>query len=155
MKKFDQAKEYYSKVLERDPNDAETYYSIGVIDWTQAYQPRQEARNSLGLKPDQPLKDPKVCEDLRTKNQDVIRDGVEKLDESLKLRKDYDDAMAYMNLMYREKAEIECGDDVQRQMDLKTADEWVEKTMATKRAKAEKQNKAAGIVVEQGQSQSK
>ena len=60
-----------------------------------------------------------------------------------------------MNLMYREKAEIECGDDVQRQMDLKTADEWVEKTMATKRAKAEKQNKAAGIVVEQGQSQSK
>ena len=155
MKKFDQAKEYYSKVLERDPNDAETYYSIGVIDWTQAYQPRQEARNSLGLKPDQPLKDPKVCEDLRTKNQDVIRDGVEKLDESLKLRKDYDDAMAYMNLMYREKAEIECGDDVQRQMDLKTADEWVEKTMATKRAKAEKQNKAAGIVVEQGQPQSK
>ena len=85
----------------------------------------------------------------------MIRDGVEKLDESLKLRKDYDDAMAYMNLMYREKAEIECGDDVQRQMDLKTADEWVEKTMATKRAKAEKQNKAAGIVVEQGQSQAK
>ena len=41
MKKFDQAKEYYQKVAELDPNDPETYYSLAVIDWMQAYQPDQ------------------------------------------------------------------------------------------------------------------
>jgi tetratricopeptide (TPR) repeat protein len=152
MKKFDEAKQYHHKVLEIDPNDPETYYSIGVIDWTQAYQPRQELRNKLGLKNDEPIKDTKKdkpCEDLKTKNQDVVNDGINMLTKAIDLRRDYDDAMAYLNLMYREKADIECDDPVQRQADLKTADDWVEKTMATKRAKAEKQSKQGGIVMEQ------
>jgi tetratricopeptide (TPR) repeat protein len=153
QKKFDQAKQYHRKVLEVDPNDPETYYSIGVIDWTQAYQPRMTLYNSTGVKADEPLKDKKACEDLHTKNQDVVDEGIKMLDQAIKLRKDYDDAMAYLNLMYREKAAIECDDPVQRQVDLKTADDWVEKTMATKRAKAEKQNKQGGIVMdENGQS---
>jgi hypothetical protein len=47
-------------------------------------------------------------------------------------------------LMYREKADVECDDPAQRAADLKTADEWVDKTMAAKRAKAEKQAAAPG-----------
>lgn len=147
MKQFDKAKEFHRKVLELDPNDPETYYSIGVIDWTQTYTPRQEARNKLGLKPEEPIKDKKVCEEVRTHNQDLVNEGIDMLKRSLDLRKDYDDAMAYLNLMYREKADIECGDPVQRALDLKTADEWVEKTMATKRAKAEAQSKQTGGIV--------
>src|SRR5437868_12399570 len=50
MKKMDEAKEYHRKVAELDPNDPETYYSIGVIDWTQSYQPRMEERAKLGLR---------------------------------------------------------------------------------------------------------
>jgi hypothetical protein len=46
--------------------------------------------------------------------------------------------MAYMNLMYREKADLECGDPSTREQDLKTADDWVDKTLAVKKAKAEK-----------------
>ena len=34
MKKFEDAKTYYRKALEIDPNDPEPYYSVGVIDWT-------------------------------------------------------------------------------------------------------------------------
>ena len=52
--------------------------------------------------------------------------------------------MAYMNLMYRERADIQCDDPAARAADLKTADEWVDKTMATKKAKAEKQPGAGG-----------
>ena len=37
MKKFDDAKSYYHKAIDLDPNDPEAYYSVGVIDWTQAY----------------------------------------------------------------------------------------------------------------------
>src|ERR1051326_4628154 len=44
MKKLDQAKEYYAKVKDLDPNDPEVYYSIGVIDWTETYQPRMEEK---------------------------------------------------------------------------------------------------------------
>jgi hypothetical protein len=46
--------------------------------------------------------------------------------------------------LYREKADLECGDLAARAADEKTADEWVDKTMATKKAKAEKQPSAPG-----------
>ena len=149
MKKFDDAKTYYRKALETDPNDPEPYYSVGVIDWTETYQPRMEARAKLGLKPEEPLKDKKVCEEIKEKNSGNIQDGIDALNKALQLRPDYDDAMAYMNLMYREKADVECEDPAQRAADLKTADEWVDKTMATKKAKAEKQPGAQGITLDQ------
>jgi hypothetical protein len=57
--------------------------------------------------------------------------------------------MAYMNLMYREKADVECDDLAARAEDLKTADSWVDKTLATKKAKSEKQPGQGGIVMDQ------
>jgi tetratricopeptide (TPR) repeat protein len=154
MKKFEDAKQYYRKALEIDPNDPEPYYSVGVIDWTQTYQPRMEERAKLGMKPDDQLsaKDKnqkKACEDLKQKNAANIQEGIDALGKALQLRPDYDDAMAYMNLMYREKADVECDDPATRAADLKTADEWVDKTMATKKAKAEKQPGAQGITMDQ------
>jgi tetratricopeptide (TPR) repeat protein len=154
MKRFEDAKTYYRKALEVDPNDPEPYYSVGVIDWTQTYQPRMEARAKLGLKPDESLnpKDKeakKVCAELKDKNWANIQDGIDALTKALQLRPDYDDAMAYMNLMFREKADVECDDPAQRAADLKSADEWVDKTMATKKAKAEKQPGQQGITMDQ------
>ena len=150
MKKFDQAKEYHEKAKQLDPNDPEEYYSIGVIDWTESYAPRQEERAKLGLKPDEPLKDKKVCESLRERNLSKVDEGIQNLNRALQLRPDYDDAMAYMNLLCREKADLECGDPDARAADLKTADDWVDKTMATKKAKAEKlAQKGGGITTEQ------
>jgi tetratricopeptide (TPR) repeat protein len=154
MKKFEDAKDYYRKALEADPNDPEPYYSVGVIDWTETYQPRMEERAKLGMKPEESLnpknKDQKkVCDELKAKNSANIQDGIDNLKKALDLRPDYDDAMAYMNLMYREKADVECDDPASRAADLKTADEWVDKTMATKKAKAEKQPGAQGITMDQ------
>jgi tetratricopeptide (TPR) repeat protein len=138
MKKFDDARTYYRKAIDLDPNDPEAYYSIGVIDWTMAFQPRMEERAKLGLRPDEPLKDKKACANLRESGTPIIQDGVDNLNKALSLRQDYDDAMAYMNLIYREKADRECDEPDQRTADLKTADEWVDKAMAAKKAKAEK-----------------
>src|SRR5271165_9448 len=141
MKKMDQSKEYYEKVAALDPNDPEVYYSIAVIDWTQAYQPRLEARAKLGLKPTDDIKDKKTCADLLkaiSANQAVVEDGIAKLNKAIDLRPDYDDAMAYLNLMYRERADLECDNPSARAADLKNADDWVDKTLATKKAKAEK-----------------
>ena len=148
MKKFDDAKSYYHKAIDLDPNDPEAYYSIGVIDWTEAYQPRMEARAKLGLRPDEPLKDKKVCQQLLTDQGAAIQDGLDSLNKAIQLRQDYDDAMAYVNLLYRERADRECDQPDQRAADLKTADEWVDKTMAVKKAKAEKQPGATGITLD-------
>jgi tetratricopeptide (TPR) repeat protein len=142
-KKFEDAKKYYRMASELDPNDPESYYSLGVIDWTECYQPRMEARTRLGMRPGENLtgNDPdqkKLCTDLRAKNTASIEDGIENLNEAIEHRPDYDDAMAYMNLMYREKADLECDDPAARRRDLKIADEWVNRTLATKKAKAEK-----------------
>jgi tetratricopeptide (TPR) repeat protein len=143
MKRFDDAKDYYEKASALDPNDPEPHYSTGVIDWTQCYQPRIEARNRLKLSPEQHL-DPgnpeqkKVCDDLQARNSSLIEDGISNLNKAIQLRPDYDDAMAYLNLMYRERADLDCNDPAAREGDLQTADEWVDKTLAVKKAKAEK-----------------
>ena len=120
---------------------------MAVIDWTQTYQPRMEERAKLGLKPEEPLKDKKVCAALKEKNTSNIQEGIDNLNKALQLRPDYDDAMAYMNLMYRERADVQCNDPASRAADLKTADEWVDKTLAVKKAKAEKQPGVGGITM--------
>jgi hypothetical protein len=84
---------------------------------------------------------------LREKNSSVIEDGIAELLKALQLRPDYDDAMAYLNLLYRERADLQCDDPAAHAADLKTADEWVDKTMAVKKAKAEKQPGAQGITM--------
>ena len=149
MKKFEDAKNYYRQAIQLDPNDPEAYYSVGVIDWTQAYQPRMEERAKVGLRPDEPLKDKKLCSKLREDAGPIIQDGIDNLNKALQLRQDYDDAMAYLNLLYREKADRECDQPDVQKADLKTADEWVDKTMAAKKAKAEKQAGSQGITMDQ------
>ncbi len=134
MKKFDEAKQYYRKATELDPNDPEPYYSVAVI-----------------LKPEEPLKDKKVCASLKQRISPYVQDGIDDLNKALQLRPDYDDAMAYMNLLYREKADLECDNPAARAADLKIADEWVDKTMATKKARAEKQPGAQGITMQPNQ----
>lgn len=151
QKKFAEADEYYKKIAELDPNDPETYYSLAVIDWMQAYQPDQKARAELGLKPTEELKDKKACEQLKTDNSQRVEDGIQNLQKALQLRPDYDDAMAYLNLLYRQRAEYECEEPDARKADLKTADEWVDKTMATKKAKAEKAGPTGIVTTESTQ----
>jgi len=149
MKKFEEAKQYFHKAIDLDPNDPEAYYSVGVIDWTQAYQPRMEERAKLGLRPDEALKDKKLCAKLREDAGAIIQDGLDNLNKAISLREDYDDAMAYVNLLYREKADRECDIADQRAADLKTADEWVDKTMAAKKAKEMKAAGPNGITMDQ------
>jgi tetratricopeptide (TPR) repeat protein len=147
-KDWAQAKEFYNKAVQIDPNDPESYYSVAFIDWSQAYKFRQDERNKLGMKPTDPLKDKKVCEAVKEHNTPTVEEGIALLDKALKLRQDYDDAMAYLNLMYRERADYECDNLAAREADLKAADSWVEKTIATKKEKANRQS-PGGIVMDQ------
>jgi tetratricopeptide (TPR) repeat protein len=155
MKKFDDAREYYKKATTIDPNDPELYYSLGVIAWTQAYKDAADLKAKAGMKVDDPLKskqDQKLCEELRAKDSAVVDEGMKMLETAIEKRQDYDDAMAYLNLLYRRKAnDLSCDDPAAMASYVKTANEWSDKAMAARKKKADEAAKKVqgGIVLEQ------
>ena len=140
MKKFNTAKRLYRQASELDPNDPELYYSIAVIDWTQTYQPRMEVRAKLGLRREQPMIQYPECAQVRDANTGQVAEGMEMLKKAIDLKHDYDDAMAYLNLMYRERADIQCRDPKARAADLHNADSWVDMTLSIKKKKTDQEN---------------
>src|SRR5580658_1473997 len=151
LKKLDESKEWYLKLISADPQNKEGFYSLAVIDWVKWYAAWMKARADLGMKPEEsgPLKDKKVKAELKEKYVAVVDDGMKNLDRALQIDKDYDDAMAYMNLLIREKADL---DDTPEEYkaDVEKADVWVQKALDTKKMKAQKeaQKAANGIVAE-------
>lgn len=150
---FDKAKEYQNKVLAVDPNDASADYTVGVIDWTVAYKNALPVRQSLGLQDNgDAIKDKKACAALAEKNGPLIQEGLNYLQKAVQIQPNYDNAMAYMNLLYRRKADTECGDDAARKADIAQADLWVQNAMAARKANEQKKNQASaahGIVLDQ------
>jgi tetratricopeptide (TPR) repeat protein len=140
-KRFDEAKLSFRKAIEVDPKDPETYYSVGVIDWTQAYTKRMAVFSNLNLTQDQSLISKAECWEVRSANEAAVQDGMEMLTKAIELRPDYDDAMAYMNLIYRERANIQCSDPTNYRSDMDKADHWVDMTLNIKKTKAERNQK--------------
>jgi tetratricopeptide (TPR) repeat protein len=152
LKKLEEAKAWYVKLIAADPQNKEGFYSLAVIDWVKWYAAWMKARADLGLRPEEPgpLKDKKVKAELQTDYSAVIDDGIKNLQKALDIDPNYDDAMAYMNLLIREKADL---DDTPEQYkaDVDQADKWVQKALDTKKAKAAAAAKAAqqgGITAE-------
>ena len=99
-----------------------------------------EKRAELNMRPDDPgpIKDKKAREELRAQNLPIIEQGLQDLQKALSIDKEYDDAMAYMNLLYRERADLAENADAFKQ-DSKEADTWLDRSLATKKAKQEKE----------------
>jgi len=138
LKHFDEARDYYGKAIGLNPDEARNYFSIAVIDWNEAYKARTKMREELGLSESAMISKLQACASLRAQNQQKVEDGIQRLQKALELQPDYDDAMGYMNLLFRERAEYECDDSEARKADLKAADEWTDKAIAAKKATAEK-----------------
>jgi tetratricopeptide (TPR) repeat protein len=150
QKNWPEARQWYEKLTAVDPNNADAYYSLGFIAWSEWYPAYGTARANLGMKQEDPgpIKDKKVRDELRAKYQPVIDDGLKALDRCLQINPDYDDAMAYENLLTREKADlVDSKDEYEKQ--IKVADAWVDKALATKKKKAEAKNaKGQGGIVQ-------
>ena len=159
MKDFSKARDYYKKAIDVDPNDPEIYYSVGVIDWTQSYKDAADLKSANGMKVDDELKgkgSQKWCDQLKAKDEAAVDEGMKMLQTAIDKRQDYDAAMAYMNLLYRRKANDMTCDDAQARADLiKTANDWSDKAMAARKKKAEEAAKKnqGGIVLDQNQNQ--
>ena len=147
-KRWDEAMAEYDKLTTVDPKNAVGYYSKGFIAWSQWYPADGKARAELGMTMDdqRPIKDKKVREELKEKYSGIIADGLKNLDMALQIDPEYDDAMAYENLLIRERADLADNQEEYEQQ-VKIANDWIAKAMATKKLKIERKQKTGGGIV--------
>jgi Tfp pilus assembly protein PilF len=142
------AQDWEKKVIAIDPKNKEAYYTLGVIPWLDFLTPDREARNSLGMKPEEqnPLKaDAKkstLKADLKAKYWQPLTDGIEYEKKALEIDPQYENAMSYMNLLIRYRADLEDTKEAYL-ADVKQADDWMGKALETQKATAAK--KAAAL----------
>lgn len=147
-KKFEESKTYHQKHIELKPNDPEPYYWVGVIDWTLAFRANNEIRadyNKNNIKKQVKDTDPLPASlrgDYVAKYGTLVDEGIADLQKAIQLRPDYDDAMAYLNLLFRRKADmVEAADE--RDNYLKQADDLVDKVREIKQKRAEQPQPAS------------
>jgi tetratricopeptide (TPR) repeat protein len=112
MRRFDESKDWCSRVLKIDPQNAEAYYRIAVMDFEDANEKTGlQGENVEYLSPEE-----------KSKALQNIEQGLTCLNKALEIRPNYFDAMQYQNLLWREKAKFEKDEKVKmdliRQADL-------------------------------------
>ena len=138
MKRMEDAREWYAKLLEKFPENKDAYYTLGVIAWTETYQPRLMVRAGLGMKPEDPgpIKDDDARHGLAELNLPVVEEGLKNLERALEIDPEHDNSMAYINLLYRELADIsETKEEYEKYTAM--ANEWSMKSLDTRKKKAE------------------
>jgi tetratricopeptide (TPR) repeat protein len=140
-KLFEESKTYHQKHIQLKPEDPDPYYWIGVIDWTLAFRANGEIRkdyNEKNIKKQVKDTDPlpaAIRTDYLAKYGSLIDEGISDLQKAITLRPDYDDAMAYLNLLYRRKADtVESASE--RASLQKQADDLVDKVKEVKQRRA-------------------
>jgi tetratricopeptide (TPR) repeat protein len=141
--KMNESKTYWQKHISIKADDPEPYYWIGVIDWNLSYKSNLTARSVYNHIPanykkqvhdDQPMpndmRDKFAAEESKT-----VDEGLAALKKAVDLKPDYDDAIAYLSLMDRQKADM-TADPAQRDELLKTADSLMDQVKQIKQKKA-------------------
>lgn len=145
MREFEKSKEYQRRRMQIEPNNPEPHYWIGVIDWAVCYPRRMQLRKELDLVTPKDIDNPMVLPPLperdrttlATENMPLIEEGIKALQTAIELKPNDSDAMTYLNLMYRERADLQAGPDA-READLKQADDFIEKALGIRKMAAEK-----------------
>lgn len=134
---LEEAKKWNERRIEVNPNDAEAYYYLGVIDWAEAFPALQTARVQERMNPDDPgpIKNPKVREELKAKYEKMIEEGINNLKKCLSIDKENEDAMSYLNLLLRKKADLEDSPEASK-ADIAQAEDWSNKSLDVRRIKA-------------------
>ena len=145
------SKQYELQVIQADPKDAEAHYSIGAADFTEAYNNAVKILGEDGLKDNgdgNPKMSKAACAKMKAANTALVTDGISHLDQAVQLRTDYDDALSYLNLTYRRKADVDCGDPAAQKQDVTMADNDMKQAMGARaNNEKKKEEKAAHGVV--------
>ena len=150
--KSEEAKDYGKKVIALDPNDSESYYTIAVVDYYQSYANAKNmlASESLTDKGDGNIKLSKpACAKLVQENAPLVNEALQYLQKAIEINPVYEDAMTFMSLAERRKADLECGNVPAIKADLDAAEMWAQKSMgARKEIERRKEEKNKGGVTQ-------
>jgi tetratricopeptide (TPR) repeat protein len=141
MRKFDKAKEYQRHWLQVEPNNPVPYYWIGMLDWAICYPHTQQKRKDLKIEFPKDPKNPsslppfpeKARAQLAEENGPLVKEGLEAMEKAIQLKPNDFETMSYLNLLYRQKADLE-PDAAARAADLKMAEDWTDKALALRKA---------------------
>ncbi len=139
--KMQDSKTYHEKHISLKSDDPEPYYWVGVIDWSLSYRGNKDAREEYNstakktIKDSDPMPAP-LATQFNQKFGQTVDEGITDLKKAIEIKPDYDDAMAYLNLLYRQKADMETSAET-RDADLKNADDLVDRVKAIKQKKME------------------
>jgi TonB family protein len=136
LHKLDEAMDWYKRLATVSPTNKEAPYSMGVIAWAKWYPPYMTARASVPMKPQDPGPlPPAQRESLKAQYSALLEDGIANLKQALLIDPNYSDAMAYMNLLIRERADLR-DTKAEYAADIAVADQWVQKALAAKKSQA-------------------
>jgi tetratricopeptide (TPR) repeat protein len=142
---FAESKSFHQKHIALRPQDPEPYYWVGVIDWTLSFRADRELRAEFNqhARGDEQLGEADslpagLREQYRQEYGTVIAEGMESLKHAIELRADYDDAMAYLSLLCRRKADAVAYESERAELTA-VADEWLDKIKEIKQKRMEPQ----------------
>jgi len=121
LKKYPESKEWCNKVLKIDPQNAEAYYRIAVIDFDDSLEKTGVQGEQVDL----------MTPDEKAKTQAGVEEGLTCLGKALEIRPTYFDAMEYQNLLWREKAKFEKDEKAKSEL-IRQADLVSQKALALK-----------------------
>jgi tetratricopeptide (TPR) repeat protein len=147
-KGFENSKTYHERHIQVKPDDPEPYYWIGVIDWTLAWRGNGELRldyNKNNIRKQVKDTDPlpaSVRTEYATKYSPLVEEGITDLQKAISLKPDYDDAMAYLSLLLRRKADMVESADERASLE-KQADDLLDKIKEIKQKRLEQQQQTS------------
>jgi tetratricopeptide (TPR) repeat protein len=146
--KFEESKSYHKKHIEIKPDDPEPYYWIGVIDWAMANRVNLELRAQYNkdhltkqVKETEPLP-AAVRPEYVSKVAPLVEEGITSLEKAIQIRPDYEDAMAYLSLLLRRKADMSDSAEERDKLQ-KQADDLLDKVKEIKQKRASQPQPAA------------
>jgi hypothetical protein len=140
-KTLEDSKQYHLRHIQVKPEDPEPYYWIAVIDWSIVYRHNNEMREEYNKTAKKTIREtdpmpPKLAKDYAEKYGSLIAEGIDYAQKAIDRRQQYDDAMAYLSLLYRRKADTENSAQAQ-DADNKEADDLVHKVQVIKQQRME------------------
>jgi tetratricopeptide (TPR) repeat protein len=105
MSEPEKSKDWYRRIMEVQEDKSEALYGIASIDYNLAdAKTGKDGENVENL-----------TEEERAEVNRIVEEGIGALKQALEIRPEYTDAMEYLNLLYREKAELAQDDEERRQ----------------------------------------
>jgi tetratricopeptide (TPR) repeat protein len=124
---FQKSREFHLKNTEIEPQNAVAHYSVGSVNWV--------------------IVADKITPPSPEERARLIEEGLQHLDTALQINPDYDDAMSYKNLLFRQKAELAATEEEKAQL-IAEADTWFTRALETRKRNQEKKQSPGGLSLE-------